>query len=184
MTQQQLILNCKENDGRPPLTLRHAGINRILFRPILSWSSHAGHWDRGGAGFFALELRETQAYYQEWLVLTLFNSCEWLLLDDQWIAAHPNQYAIQRPLFSFFGGDKTWDDVSPQILDAEICQASIGDNHTQFILNKAEKKHVLAIPKDTARLPKYGGTKQPRIWPTNESHWDAWVLTQGDLDVS
>lgn len=183
MTQQRLILNCRENDGRPPLTLRQTGIKRILHRSILSWTSHAGHWDHSGAGFFALELAATQIYYQEWLVLRLFNSSEWLLLDDHWIAAHPNQYAIQRPLFSFFGGDRTWDDVSSFVIDAEICRATIDDDQTRLILNQAGREHELLFPRDTTRLPRYGGTQQARHWPDNESHWDAWVLTMGDLEV-
>ena len=183
MTQQRLILNCTEKDGRPPITLRQAGLNRILHRPILSWSSHTGYWDRGGAGFFALELAETRAYYQEWLVLILFCASEWLLLDNHWVAAHPNQYATQRPLFSFFGGDKNWDNVSPLMIGAKIRQATLSDYQSRFILNKADREHVLRMPRDTSRLPRYGGTQQPRNWPLNESHWDAWVLTQGDLEV-
>lgn len=183
MPQPKFILNCIEKDGRSPITLRQTGIKRILHRPIVSWTSHLGNWGQSGAGFFALQLAETRAYYEEFLTLTLLCASEWLLLDDHWLAAHPNQYARQRPLFSFFGGDQSWDEVSPLLIGAEICQAKITDNHTQFILNMAGTQHVLELPKDTSRLPLRGGTHKPRIWPENESQLDAWVITTKNLNV-
>ena len=183
MTHRPLILSCNENDGRLPITIRQAGLRRILHRPILSWTSHAGHWGQSGAGFFALELAETKVYYQEFLVLTLLCSSEWLLLDDHWIAAHPNQYSQQRPLFSFFGGDQTWDEVSSLFIGAEICQAKVTDNYTHFVLDNAGKQHVLELPYDTSRLPLDGGSLKPRIWPKTESLLNAWVITTKDLDV-
>lgn len=183
MTQRPLILSCKQSDGHSPITIRQAGIRRILHRPIVSWTSHAGHLDNSGAGFFALELAETRAYYKECLVLTLFCSSQWLLLNGHWLAAHPNQYTRQRPLFSFFGGDQNWDEVSSLLIGAEICQARILDDHTQFILNNAGIQHVLELPQDTSRLPLNGGTLAQKIWPKTESQLDAWVITTSDLDV-
>ena len=183
MTQRRLILACKEKDGRRPVTIRGAGVKRILHRPILSWTSHMGHWGQSGAGFFALELAETRAYYQEYLVLTLFCASEWLLLDGHWLAAHPNQYATQRPLLSFFGGEQNWDEVSAILVGAEISQAMTADAHTRFILNKAGTQHQLELPQDTSRLPLIGGTLKPRIWPDTESQRDAWVVTQSPLVV-
>jgi hypothetical protein len=183
MTQHCLILSCKQNDGHSPLTIRQTGIRRILHRPIITWTSHAGHWGQSGAGFFALELAETRAYHQEFLVLTLFGAAEWLLLDGHWLAAHPNQYTMQRPLFSFFGGDQNWDEISSLIIGAEISQAMIADNHTQLILNKARTQQVLELPENTSRLPLNGGTLKPKNWPKTESQLDAWVVTTSQLDV-
>lgn len=183
MTPRRLILACKENDGRQPVTIRQAGVNRVLHRPILSWTSHEGHWGQSGAGFFGLELAQTRAYYQEFLVLTLFSASEWLLLNDHWLAAHPNQYATQRPLFSFFGGEQNWDEVSAILIGAEITQATIEDDHTLFTLYNAGMKHRLELPQDIFRLPLFGGTLKPRIWPNTESQLDAWVVTQSPLVV-
>ena len=183
MARQPIILSCKQSDGHSPITIRKAGIRRILHRPIVSWTSHAGHWGQSGAGFFALELAETKAYYQEFLVLTLFCASQWLLLDGQWIAAHLNQYTRQRPLFSFFGGNQNWDEVSSMLIGAAITQATILDDHTQLILNNAGTQHVLELPQDTFRLPLKGGTLEQRIWPNDESQLDAWVITAKDLDV-
>lgn len=183
MTQRQLILSCKESDGHAPITIRQAGIRRILHRPIISWTSHAGHWGQSGAGFFALELAETRAYHQEFLVLTLFCASHWLLLDGHWLAANPRQYATHRPLFSFFGGKQNWDEVSSLLIGAEIYQALIADHYTQFSLKNAGTDHILELPEDTSRLPLYEGSLEPRIWPETESLLDAWVMTQSQLAV-
>lgn len=116
-------------------------------------------------------------------MLTLFGAAEWLLLDGHWLVAHPNQYTMQRQLFSFFGGDQNWDEISFLIIGAEISQAMIADNHTQLILNKARTQHVLELPENTSRLPLNGGTLKPKNWPKTESQLDAWVVTTSQLDV-
>jgi len=69
------------------------------------------------------------------------------------------------------------------LIGAEITQAKILDDHTQLTLNNAGTQHVLELPQDTFRLPLKGGTLEQRIWPSDESQLDAWVITAKDLDV-
>jgi hypothetical protein len=136
----------------------------------------------GGPGFFGLELAAKGRYPREWLVLTLWSAGEWLLLDGEWVEAHPNQYHIRRPLFSNFGGDEDWDDLASKVAGAEIIEADITDFSSKLVLLHGVEQHILELPEDTARLPVWGGSLEPKRWHPDESHLDAWVLSRrGEL---
>lgn len=175
------IISCtEERSGNKPKTLREFGLNRILSRQIKSWMSHFGSYGMGGPGFFELYLEPTDEYPAEHLVLTLWGAGGWLLLNDRWVEAHPNQHDKQRPLYSNIG-DEAWDEVSVILNGSVITDAKIEDSHTLITLNKDGVEHLLELPSGTSKLPLHGGSLEPRVWNPEESHWDAWVLTQEDL---
>jgi hypothetical protein len=100
------------------------------------------------------------------------------------VAAHPNQYHIQCPLVSYFGGDEDWDELSDQLLHATITGANINDTSSRIDFAKDGVTHALEIPDDTSRLPIYGGSLVPRLWNAEESQLDAWIISQsGDLII-
>ncbi len=80
MTEYLNISNCTADDGKKPATLRDTGVERILNRRVLTWSV-TGSYGTGGTGFFAIQLESNQQYPEEWLVLALWGSSTWLLLD-------------------------------------------------------------------------------------------------------
>jgi hypothetical protein len=168
----------------PATGLRVLGIERILGREIVAWHHSLGSYGMGGPGFFGLHLAPSEAFPSEWLVLTLWAADNWLLFDGRWVAAHPNQYHIQRPLVSYFGGDEDWDDLSEKLLGATFIDAKIADNVSRISLNKNGVAHLLEIPENTASLPLHGGLLTPHKWNPDESHLDAWIISQtGDLIV-
>lgn len=181
------IVRCVEVDrghqsrGPRPKMLRWVGIQRIVGRKIIRWS-YRGSYGMGGPGFFGLELRAKGRYPREWLVLTLWGAGEWLLLDGEWVEAHPNQYHIQRPLYSNFGGDEDWDDLTGKVVGAEIIEAYITDFSSRLVLLHGVEQHIFELPQDTTRLPVWGGSLEPKRWNPAESHLDAWVLSRrGEL---
>lgn len=177
------IIQCVEGnlEDEPlpaPRTLRQLGAERLLNRRIVEWSSSVGSYGMGGPGFFGLCLAAYGHYPAEWLALTLWGAGNWLLLDGQWVEAHPNQYYVQRPLYSNFGGDEDWDDLSGRLVGSTIAEAAIEQNRSFFLLHKRDANHKLEIPEDTTRLPRYGGTFSLHIWHPYESQLDAWVISE------
>lgn len=177
------IVRCMEVDRRHrsrgplPKTLRWLGTRRIIGRRIIRWG-YRGSYGMGGPGFFGLELAAKGRYPREWLVLTLWGAGEWLLLDGEWVEAHPNQYHIRRPLYSNCGGDEVWDDLAGKVAGAEIIEANITDVSSKLVLLRGVEQHILELPEDTTRLPVWGGSLEPKKWHPDESHLDAWVISR------
>jgi hypothetical protein len=184
---RQNVIASQEPSGSgyaPPLTIRDAGTARVLDREIDRWSVSLGSYGMGGPGFFGLHLTPAGDYPAEWLLLTLWGAGEWLLLDGVWVEAHPNQYVKQRPLYSNFGGEDTWDQVSGKVIRARITSFEVADRTSRIVLAKGNSEHVLEIPEDTSLLPLYGGNLEPHIWFPGESQLDAWVISEtGELQV-
>ncbi len=158
------------------------GVGRILGREIIAWNHALGSYGMGGPGFFGLHLAASGAFPSEWLVLTLWAADNWLLFDGRWVAAHPNQYHIQRPLVSYFGGDEDWDELSEKLLGATIVDANIADNISRLSIEKDGMAHQLEIPDNSSILPSHGGSLTPHEWNPDESHLDAWIISQ-DSDL-
>jgi hypothetical protein len=165
-----------------PQTLGEAGFERIVGRKVTAWSASLGSYGMGGPGFFGLKLAAKGEYPDEWLVLRVWGAGCWLLLDGQWIEAHPNQYQVQEPLYSNFGPGEDWDRVTDKVVGTTLRSASVEDGLPVFYLEGAEI-HRLQMPKDTSLLSLYGGTMQPRVWQHDGNQLDAWVISHGDLWV-
>lgn len=164
-------------------TLRELGTERILHRQIIGWSANLGSYGMGGPGFFGLKLSATELFSEEWLVLTLWGADNWLVLDNHWLAANPNQYEIQKPLYSNFGAELDWDETTPLLIGATLTDAIVQDNSSVLTLQRENAAHVLEIPQDPSRLSRYGGSGEPRVWNQDESQWDAWVVISGHAEL-
>lgn len=180
------IIACKDViDGQEyvPETLREVDITRITGRWVRGWSASLGSYGMGGPGFFGLRLAESEEYPEEWLVLRLWGAGNWLLMDGQWVEAHPNQYQIREPLYSNFGAGEEWDRMAERVVGAQISEVQIAQDHSVIVLALGMEKYTLEIPQDTSRLPLYGGTMEPRVWNAYEDQRDAWIISHGDLWV-
>lgn len=171
------ILECKEYKGfgrySSPKTLREFGVERIINRKVLEWCGYLGSYGMGGPGFFGLRLESNTTYRIEWLILILWGASEWILLDNQWVSSHPNQYHIQRPLLA-----DGKDEVTGKIIGATISNTIIERNETFIYLQHNANEHLLEVPSDYNRLPIYGGSLKPRKWTNWEHHLDAWVISR------
>ena len=160
-----------------PLTLRTAGVERVLDRTIRGWTSCDGTYGMGGPGFFSLELEKHKAYRKERLCLCLWGATEWLLIDGNWFASPPNQYDQQTPQFSNYAGE-SWDYISDRIVGEKIEKFELNRNSFKLILGNSV---CIELPEDTTKLSVHGGSMEQRIWCESEDVLDAWVLVTGDL---
>ena len=181
------LVTCSEGNGGttpPPTLLQAGGAARVCSRIILEWSSSLGSYGMGGPGFFGLKLSANDDYSEEWLVLTLWSACSWLLLDGHWLEAHPRYYSLQLPLFSNYGGMDNRDLVSPILIGAEVVEVVMELASSLMVLRSIDGSlHRLEIPSDTASLPRFGGSDLERLWYEYEDQRNAWVVSRGNLFI-
>ena len=177
-----IIQSTEKTSGNPPKTIREVGIKRIMSRKIVSWCDHYGSYGMGGPGFFGVELDATNEYEKENLILTLWGAGQWLLLDDNWVEAHPDYHEFKNPLYSNYGSDMNWDGVSEILVGGTIFNIKMDSNACSFEILNADDSHLLELPSDTKRLPKYGIGSE-REWDNDEEVIDAWVITTESLLV-
>ena len=182
--------------GKKPVTLKETGVDRLLNRRVLTWS-HKGSYGTGGTGFFALRLAAQNDYPKEWLVLTLWDSGGWLLLDG---AELSTQYVTPKfhcvPLMNWaarklgrlsnytlfplivmcqytsFIFRPLYDSAWRKIKGSIISKVSISENSSVISLQKGEITHTLEIPQQGPMLP--SGEK----WVIKANHLYAWVLSK------
>ena len=177
------LVACVEAATRePPPTLRSLGVDRVVGRRIVSWSESYGSYGMGGPGFFGVRLDQGR-HPEEHLVLRLWGADGWLLYDGRWIGAHPNQYDVQRPWASDFGGDDTWDELTEVLVGGVISRVESDRAWTRFTVEREGVARDLELPEVTSRLSRFGGTMKPREWRAADHALDAWILCQEDLRV-
>ncbi|MCP4419653.1 MAG: hypothetical protein GY805_23835 [Chloroflexi bacterium] len=162
-----------------PRTLRGVGKRRVVGRKIIEWSAYLGSYGMGGCGFFGLKLEKTKQYATEWFVLLLWSAAQWLLFDGKWVEAHPNQYHIQKPLFSSFP-ERKWDYLTDKLVGAAITDLLVNANSMKCGLENSGEKYLLELPENVTRLPLHGSL-EPRQWFKQDNLLDAWIVTEGML---
>ena len=177
----QIVYARQTRPDQRPIRLRDAGMERCLGREVLEWSANRGSYGMGGPGFFGLRLKSNGKYPEEWFTLTLWGAADWLLLNDRWVSAHPRYYHIQEPLYSNFGEDQTWDEVTTLIEGALLEEMEVDSDHFVLTLCKGSVRVCLQLPQHTDRLPRFGGTDRARSWNPAEEVQDAWVFCEGSL---
>ncbi len=177
----QIVYATIDRHGGRPLRFRDAGPGRMEGRTILSWSANRGSYGMGGPGFFGLELSAGAAFPKEWLVLTLWGATDWLLLDGTRFSSHPRYYDEQKPLYSNFGGDQEWDQVTALLTSGVLAGAEIGRDWTKLEVVSKGETHTLELPSDKDGLSRFGGSEESRRWREWEEMQDAWVFTTEDL---
>ena len=130
----------------------------------------------GGPGFFGLRLQRTKQYPEEWFALTLWGASDWLLLNDRWFSAHPRYYQEQKPLYSNFPPDLSWDEVTPLLKASTLEKIKIGKDCFSIHLVSDHAQIELSLPADSGKLSRLGGVDRQRQWQSDESPLDAWVF--------
>jgi hypothetical protein len=146
---------------------------RVAGRKILEWSPYCGTYGQGGPGFFGLKLEAKDQIPEEWLILTLWSASDWLEQDGRWITAHPNQYQIQKPLYSNYAGSEKIDEVTPLLKDKVLKRFEVKDKSTVIEIDGT----TLAIHKDPAKRPLAGGSHEPLALEKGESLKNAWIIS-------
>lgn len=144
----------------------------VLAREVLSWTTHGGTYGMGGPGFLGFELAPGNARPREWLLLTLWSAGDWVLANKRWVTASPEQYAVQRPWSSYYGGDRTWDELGPLIVGKWLTRFSLWNSGFELIIGDV----VFTFSDDPKDRPIYTGTGEPRVLPPKANLHDAWIL--------
>ena len=193
------ITDCTEDafapKGKKPLTLKEVGVDRLLNRRILKWAAK-GSYGTGGTGFLGIQLNKKSPYPKEWLVLALWGSHDWVLLDGIRLGS---QVKITRipggPVFAVAARllgplniiilpiitvmylalqpfRPLWDGVWRKIVGARISEIDITENHSSIKIMKRSNLAVLEIPNPGPDLPK--GNR----WIIKANHLEAWKISE------
>lgn len=166
-------------NGPSPKSLRHFGTGRILQRTIVQLSQRMGSYGMGGPGFWGFKLNKTDIYPDEWLILSLWAASYWLLFDGQIAEVVPTEETLT--LSSDTGLPKIYQlqetrtiELIKIIVGSKIIAAHINDISSSFELKNGAKIHRMEISKNTSPY------QEPllRAWNPEESHWDAWVISE------
>ncbi len=155
------------DSGRVPPPIREVGVNRVIGRTVLEACCHLGSYGMGGPGFLGLHLEKNSEHSDEWLVLCLWASDEWILFDG-------------KPIFSL---DKTWE-VYGQARFVEVLKCregetgkvvksfDIADKSCKIMLDDV----ALEFTEDPKYRPAYSGSGGQRVLMEKDSLLDAWVI--------
>ena len=192
------VIPCTEDAyaplGKKPITLSEVGIERILNRRIVKWSTK-GSSGQDGAGFFGLLLESNHKYPREWFILSLARSGSWLLLDGKDLDSQIDRgempcepilavsarllgpfsilllpffaiYELFRKLIRPF-----WDGVLRKLSGSRIIEATITENASTLKMKKRSTIYVLEVP-----LP--GPTFARGSGIIKANHLDAWIFSR------
>lgn len=198
MTHDIEITICTEDAypplGRKPATFREVGVDRLLSRRIVQWSSK-GSYGMGGPGFFGILLDSKQPYPKEWLILSLWGSASWLLLEGKELRLQVSERKVPcEPLFAvislllgrlsilllpflalyqFFRQlfRPMWDRVWKILIDSKIVEVTITENSSVIKVEKRSKIYILEAPQPG---PVLGHGHKSEI---KANHLDAWIIS-------
>lgn len=131
-----------------PKTLLDTGISSLIGQTIHGFSSHLGSYGMGGPGFVGLPLSCGQ-----YLVYTVWGAASYALLDDRAWECYPDLYESHRPWLSNFGGDLSWDDLSPVLEGAKIIEVTLSDTALSLQLSCHGEHKTLLLTQADSRLP-------------------------------
>lgn len=146
-------------------------VERIIKRCVLKCSGCCGTYGQGGPGFFGLKLKATKEYPEEWLIMTLWSGYDWLTVSGRWVGAHPDQYNIQKPMYSNFSS-QTWDEFTPLVEGKIILSFTI--NKKSMTLKIGET--TISLDENPELRPRYAGDGQLRLIYPKDNLRDAFIL--------
>lgn len=164
---------------RRPETVTQLGAESLVGR----WVDHV-QWDLGaGSGgnmnFIGLQLLPSGNRPQEWLVLAIRNSGEYLICDGRRVAEPPGTVSKHKPVIH----DKD-DEMNPRFARTTIQMFSMKEKSCRLGVNLNGKLNALEFPDTCARLsPLAGGIPRPHLG-MNELLSDAWVVSREGILVS
>ncbi len=145
---------------------------RVINRKVLAWSAACGTYGQGGPGFFGLMLEAKGAYPKEWLILRIWGACSWLVVNDRWVAAHPDQYRPDHlPLYSNFA-DAKWDYLGPCIVGLELTVFSCRERSCDVRIGGT----TIQLTEDSSSRPPHPGDGTLRELDAGDDLRRAWIL--------
>lgn len=150
---------------------RNVDFGSLIGRKVVSFESSCGTYGMGGPGFAGFKLEASDTHPEEWLILCLWGSDDWLTVNGRWLGAHPDQYHIQKPMVSNFS-DAKWDEFSPLVIGSSIDRFDVAEKSCEIKIGDA---HIV-LSADPNDRPVYVGTGQPRGFAEDDDLRQAWIL--------
>lgn len=130
-------------------------VESLIGKKFLEKSFTMGTYGMGGPGFVGLLLEHPNGA-KEWMVFTVW-AADWsILMNDQWVGAHPMFYHKQKPLYSKIrskGKLLEWDEFSPKIIGGTIVKAHLSDKSFILDIEFNGETHKLEFLDEDPRLP-------------------------------
>jgi hypothetical protein len=156
------------------------GPKRILGRKIIDASPFLGSYGMGGAGFFGLCLKDDGYRPEEWLVLTLWGSDSWLLLDGRVLNCYPLDSKKYKPWVTSTFFSEQRETISKLFTGFTVEEFELNDRNFWMVLGKrGTKDRVLELPLKLSKLPPYGNG-EPRTWETDEKLLDGFLVSKSE----
>jgi hypothetical protein len=149
-------------EGPIPPTIRKTGVERVIGRKVLDACCHLGSYGMGGPGFLGVKLEKNSEHSDEWLVLCLWGSDEWVRYDGLPIFSIVKTYEQ-------YGQKKFIENVTGKVLKS----FDITDKSCKIMLDET----VMEITEDPKSRPTYGGSGGYRTLLETDSLLDAWVVS-------
>lgn len=149
---------------------RDIDFESVVGRRVTAFSPYCGTYGQGGPGFAGFKLEAGGGRPEEWLILCLWGSPEWLTVNGRWMGAHPDQYDIQKPMLSNFAGQK-WDEFSALVVGSII--DSIDVEKRSFVLRIGAAQIVLS--EDANDRPPYPAGHMRELREGDDLR-QAWIL--------
>jgi hypothetical protein len=144
---------------------------RIVGRTIKEYSPDCGTYGLAGVGFFGLQLEACNEYPQEWLMLRIYDSPEWLTVNGEWLEAKLEQYHIRKPLTSNYKNQK-WDNFSSLIVGKKIDSLVVCKKSMRLVIDG----NLISLDKDPAKRPPFINNIGRRILFSQEDLRDALII--------
>lgn len=146
---------------------------RLVGRTVVKWSGVCGFFNMHTPNFFGLELAESKSYPSEWLLLRLWDACDWLVVNNRWLVANHDQCdANHRPLSCNCDGEQ-WDEFLPLISGKRIIKYDVQYHACEIVAGDA----TIRLTEDAGTRPVYAGTHQPRKLMCGDDLRVAWIIS-------
>jgi len=161
-----------------PLTLSGIIPESLIGQKIIAFATNYGSYGMGGPSFMGITL-DNQPTENKVLIYAVWNSGEYIILDDRIVLCHARYYDKHRPWFSFWADEDipNWDDLSPIIIGAEITNIDVLPDKLTLILTKNDQEHLMEFVRNDPRLCKMGNG-EPRVNAFNSGVISEYILFQ------
>ncbi|SCW28872.1 hypothetical protein SAMN04487970_1001296 [Paenibacillus tianmuensis] len=140
-----------------PQRLTDGGPERLIGAEIVDFGANYGTYGMGGPGFFGLTL-VTPEGEERTLVYAVWESAEYILLDDRVLSCHPSHYGRFHPWLSdYANGDiPNWDELTGELIGAKIESAVVAEDTLSIRIRSRNQPRTLEYTKKDGRLPPMG----------------------------
>tara|TARA_B100002051_G_scaffold147570_1_gene139637 strand:+ start:7945 stop:8475 length:531 start_codon:yes stop_codon:yes gene_type:complete len=149
---------------------RDIDFGNVVGRQVIQFSPYCGTYGQGGPGFVGFKLKAHGERPEEWLILCLWCSDDWLTVNGRWLGAHPDQYGTQKPMISNFSGQK-WDEFTPLVVGSAVGQFDVEEKSCEIRIGEA---HIVLSDDPNDRPPYLAGKLRELM--VGDDLRRAWIL--------